>query len=242
MHRGAVIFDRDGTVLDFSEMFYRFVIDLYRVEGMTPPDREAIVDLDFWNGIVARSFRIGRVLVKQRLDDIPRRFMPFGALYPGVREALLCLRSEGYRLAMCSGWIGTRETEVWLGSCGLSGVFDVLVTADDGDPLADPDQLGTGYAAAKARVLGSAIARLGRLAGPLTVVGDMPEDIAAGKQCGARTVAVLTGNGTRMLPSIQEQAPDWIVASAANLPDLLRGAGRPPSSAERANTGNVGEP
>ncbi|MFE7122913.1 HAD family hydrolase [Streptomyces sp. NPDC057617] len=213
----TVVLDRDGTLLDFYEMFHRFILDLHDEARAQPPSREEILSYPYWTSITSGSLSIGKVRVLDRVDDVVRRYMPHGSLYEGAVPALDALRAAGVRLALVSSWVGTEQTRELLRAHGVEDCFGQVMTRDD-LPGAD-----TGLSDAEAKVVLArrALDRLGhRAAERLFVVGDTPADITLGRRLGAVVVGVRTGNGG-MLPSAPPDGPDVLLPSVARLAELV---------------------
>jgi phosphoglycolate phosphatase-like HAD superfamily hydrolase len=219
--RTLVLFDRDGTLLDYSEMFFQFMLDLYVKHEVESPDRATVLSLAFWQQIVNHDLHVGSCRVKDLVNDIPREYMRFGLLYEGVRDAILSLRKSGVRMAIVSGWVGSEQTRRFVAEQGLEDCFDSIFTCDD-LPHSVSDNLSSGYLSAKTLLCSMALDRLASPRDRVIMVGDSPEDIQAGRHLNARTVAVLTGNGSRLLEEIRDRRPDWIIGSAAEVPEVVR--------------------
>lgn len=91
-------------------MFHRFVLDLHTEARAVPPPREEIVSYPYWTSITSGALRIGTVRVRDRVDDVVRRYMPHGTLYEGTVPMLTALAAAGARLLLVSSWIGTAQT------------------------------------------------------------------------------------------------------------------------------------
>jgi phosphoglycolate phosphatase len=210
----CIIFDRDGTILDFSEMFYQFIVKLYQNENLPPPDREIILSLQYWLDITRNNLTIGQIIVKEHVDNVPRKYMRYGRAYPGVHEALTKLHAAGLKMGMVSGWVGTEPTQAWLETIGLASTLHCVLTADD---LRENqwDYLHSGYLNVKAALFEVALMKLGASPSHTWIVGDSPEDIAAANMLGANSIAVLTGNGQSLLNEISQLQPHLIIESAA---------------------------
>lgn len=216
-----IVFDRDGTLLDFSNMFLRFILDLYLNEGIDPPDTRTILSLNYWRNIVEADLMIGEILVREHLDDVPRRYISHACLYKGVVKTVRLLRRSGAQLAIVSGWVGTSETVDFLKARKIGRHFSRVVTCDDLPANFRADALHTGYSATKLELLRD-VTSSSRVDN-LIVVGDSPEDILVGKQMGAMTIAVLTGNGTPSRHALENLKPDLILDSVASMAELLTG-------------------
>lgn len=234
--RPTVIFDRDGTLLDFYEMFHQFIVDLHRTQRTVPPSRSEIVSYEYWQSIVEGNLCIGDVVVRERVDDVHHRYMSHGRLFPGVPQALRALAADGARLALVSGGPGTTATRELLAHSGIGDIFGVLVTRDDLPPgLKDVDD-----SECKVLLAREALAVLRHDAGdPLFVVGDSPADVDLGRALGAQVIGVRTGNGTRLLAG-RQPGPDVIVDSAVLAASLVLGHdARRPDGASGANPAPV---
>jgi phosphoglycolate phosphatase-like HAD superfamily hydrolase len=220
----TVIFDRDGTLLDFSEMFHRFILDLHRAAGLIAPSRTEVLGYPYWESIISGQLYVGRVRVRDRVDEVPTRYMAHGRLFPGVTTAVRTLAAHGVRIAVVSAWIGTEATRRMLERHAILDACTVVRTRDDlpARCRAYPD------AACKASLAEQALARLGHPAtGRLVVVGDSPSDVELGRTLGAWTVGVHTGNGYRLPAPGQPSAPDAMVASVADVVPHILGAESP---------------
>lgn len=213
----SVILDRDGTLLDFYDMFLRFVQDLHRRERVRPPSRAEILGVEYWEAISSGRLHIGSVRVRDRVDDVVRRYMPYGRLFPGVPQMLTALRDAGVRIALVSAWVGTDETSALLERHGVRSRFTSVLTRDD---LAE-DSRALDDTEVKRELARRALTELGHTAPDmLCVVGDSPADMALGRSLGAQVVGVRTGNGVR-LPGTPPDGPDVLLPSAAALTGLL---------------------
>ncbi|HEU5403989.1 MAG TPA: HAD family hydrolase [Terriglobales bacterium] len=124
-------------------------------------------------------------------------------LVNGARDTLLALRSRGYRVGVVtsgSRWRLVNEIRDF----GLDGVFDVVICNDDVRER-KPHPEGLFKAAAQLECKPSCC----------SYVGDVPEDVQAGKNAGMHTVGVKSGFPTsRRLP---ESGPDLHLQEIAEL-------------------------
>ncbi|MEV5598771.1 HAD family hydrolase [Streptomyces sp. NPDC052496] len=207
----TVVFDRDGTLLDFYDMFHRFIVDLHDAHGVAPPSREVILAYEYWQTITSGRLRIGDTVVRDRVDEVVHRYMPHGRLFPGTAEAVRDLGAAGVRVVLVSSWVGTAATGELLERYGLRGAFGAVLTRDD---LAADASLATD-AECKTVLARRALAEVGHQPGDaLYLVGDTSADIASARMLGARAIGVRTGNGSR-LAAVPDAGPDRLVACAA---------------------------
>ncbi|MCL6739226.1 HAD family hydrolase [Streptomyces ossamyceticus] len=223
LSRTTVIFDRDGTLLDFYEMFHRFIVDLHRTEGVVPPPSAELLGLEYWQSIVSGRLSVGSVVVRDQVDDVVYRYMQHGRLYTGTVRAVRELAAAGVRLALVSGWVGTEATERLLIDNGVRCAFRDLATRDD----LPAENAGFSDEECKVFLARRSLERVGHRRGdPLVVVGDSPADVALGRALDALVIGVRTGNGTRLLTG--DCTPDLLVDSAADAADaVLSGVRRP---------------
>ncbi|MFD5593898.1 HAD family hydrolase [Streptomyces griseorubiginosus] len=220
----TVVLDRDGTLLDFYEMFHRFVLDLHAEAGAVPPPREEIVSYPYWTSITSGDLCIGTVRVRDRVDDVVRHYMPHGTLYDGTVPMLTALAAAGARLVLVSSWIGTAQTRELLRAHRVESCFGAVLTRDD---LAEATQ-STPDAEVKVTLARRALDMAGHQPGDrLFVVGDTSADVTLGRRLDATVVGVRTGNG-RMLPSGPPGGPDVLLPSAAALAPLVLDLPDPP--------------
>ncbi|MEU3342346.1 HAD family hydrolase [Streptomyces sp. NPDC006668] len=213
----TVVLDRDGTLLDFYEMFHRFVLDLHADAGAVPPPREEIVSYPYWTSITSGALRIGTVRVRDRVDDVVRRYMPHGTLYEGTVPTLTALAAAGARLLLVSSWIGTAQTRDLLRLHGVEYCFGAVLTRDD---LAEATE-ATPDAEVKVALARRALDLVGHRPGErLFVVGDTAADVTLGRRLAATVVGVQTGNG-RMFASGPPDGPDVLLPSVATLAPLV---------------------
>ncbi|MFJ2814925.1 MULTISPECIES: HAD family hydrolase [unclassified Streptomyces] len=226
MAPATVVLDRDGTLLDFYEMFHRFILDLHADAGITPPPREEIVGYPYWTSITSGDLHIGAVRVRDRVDDVVRRYMAHGTLYAGTVEMLTALAAAGVRLVLVSSWIGTVETRELLRGQGVAGCFGAVLTRDDLAGAAG----GMSDADVKVALAGRALVEVGHRGGErLFVVGDTAADVALGRRLGggAVVVGVRTGNGRMFEGAVRGvgggEGPDVLLPSVAGLASLVLG-------------------
>ncbi|MFJ6701073.1 HAD family hydrolase [Streptomyces sp. NPDC091272] len=209
--------DRDGTLVDYAGMFLRFIHELHREEGLSAPSRDELLGAAYWEAIVSGELHLGRVRVRDRVDEVVRRHMPYSGLFPGVPAALSALAAQGVRLALVSAWVATDSTTTLLERHGVRQHFTSVLTRDD---LAGHES-GLDDVAAKAALSRRALAAMGHEAADrLYVVGDSPADMRLGRLLEAVVVGVRTGNGPR-LPTTGPDSPDLMLPSAAALAPLL---------------------
>ncbi len=210
-HR-AVLFDLEGTLVDFQWDLERAEADLRRAVTALgiPPDRVAAQN---YAGIRQRALEAaGSGALRQRIEaalrpiydrydlDAEQRW----SLRPGARDTLAGLSRAGCRLALVTN-IGRAGTDRVLGRLGLDQHLAAVVTRDDAPHL---KPAGHG--------LEMALDRLGCPADEALMVGDSLADLGAARAAGV-PVAVVSG-GESVLRGLGPHRPDFVLDT---LPDLL---------------------
>ena len=216
----AVVFDRDGTIIDYSGMLIAFIQDLYVRAGLEPPGKEDVFDSDFWSKVI-KGMKVGEVKVREVINQAPRLYMEYSKVYPGVADALRTLDEKGILLALVSGWLGTESTRKFLEKIGLQKYFQVILTCDDlgiGEAKLD---IFSQYLSYKETLIKMALQNMGVLATEAAIVGDSPEDVRAGKNLGCRTVAIMTPEALYREKQLLLEKPDLVIQSLLELPEKI---------------------
>lgn len=180
------LFDLDGTLIDSVELImntFRHTMITHR--GAAPPHEVWLKGLgtplrDQFRTFTDDQDEIQAMIATYREynhanhDAMVRR-------YPELLESIRSLKEAGRKLGIVTSKMRA-GTLRGLGVCGLEGLFDVLVGADDVDrhkPDPTPVLRAMELLAAK----------------PATTVfvGDSPHDLASGRAAGVRTAAALWG-------------------------------------------------
>ena len=236
-----VVFDKDGTLIEFHAMWGGWVADLAdRVEAAAGrPLREELFRAIGFDAATGRADPHGGLAAMPMavLRRIALDVVIAGGLDGPAAEAAIAaswrppdpvslarplaalgslfgaLREVGTRVGIATSddRVPTLRT---LEALGVAGLVDAVVCADDGLP-AKPD------AAALLRICQVTDAAPGRTA----MVGDSPADLRMGRAAGARTcIGVLSG--TSFAGELEPWA-DLIVSSVAALLDPAETGGRP---------------
>jgi HAD superfamily hydrolase (TIGR01509 family) len=181
----AVVFDLDGTLVDTR----------HANAQAHSASHEAFALVDQLTGRVPRD-AVAQVY-HRRLGELAAELRPF----EGVPELLERLPVPA---AVVTG--ATREAaEIVLGSTGLRGCFDVVVSADDvRRPKPDPEGLRL------------ACERLGVVPERAAYVGDLTGDVAAARACGALAI------GAAWAVHAAVAGADHVLRRPEELLDLLR--------------------
>lgn len=228
----AVLFDKDGTLLDFRQTWLppvRAVAgelariagppvtadDLLRAVGYDPagdgfaPDSPLLwstnaVVAAVWQGSPGMAAADVRAVVERHLGDHDR-YPPRAVL--GLQPCLRRLEARGLVLGVATMDWAARARDT-LTRLGLADLFAAVIAADSGHG----EKPGPGMALAFCEKVGVA-------PGELVVVGDTPADLRMGRAAGAGlVVGVLTGGleAAALLPHA-----DHVLASVTDLEALL---------------------
>lgn len=180
------LFDLDGTLIDSIELILRSFRHTLRQHNQTvPPDRVWLAGIGTPLRTQLRAFarepaELESLIATYRNytlahhDDLVRP-------YPGITSALESLKAAAGCLAVVTSKARAgmhRGLEV----CGLTGLFDAHVAADD----------VSHHKPHPAPVL-KALELLGADPSRTVFVGDSPHDMASGRAAGVRTAAALWG-------------------------------------------------
>ncbi|WP_420959299.1 HAD family hydrolase [Brucella sp. IR073] len=231
----AILFDKDGTLVDFDRTWFGISQELARRAAGGDEARARILLEEGGYDWSAQCFRANSVIAAGTVENIVDLWHPTespaaraalirdyddyavseGAraaiAIEGMREALEALRAKGYRLGIATNdsEAGARATAEAL---GIAALFDVFIGYDTAlRPKPHPDPLL--YFAE----------RLGLNPHQIAMVGDNLHDLETARAAGAGlSVGVLSGNSPR---EALEPHADMVLNSVADLPGVLAGRG-----------------
>ena len=211
----AVVFDFDGTLFDASEAIVHSFNAALAAHGRAALPRAQILPMigrplaEMFQGLEpgAPAERI-----QAHVDAYRTAFWPVAVSHtrplPGLRECLDHLRG---RVSLA---IATNRSEhgarVILEGFGFAGLFPVIVALEHVQRV-KPDPEAVLTACAQLQVPPAAAA----------MVGDTPDDMAAGRAAGATAVGLTTGAHRREV--LQAAGAQVVLDSLAELPDRLLG-------------------
>jgi HAD superfamily hydrolase (TIGR01509 family) len=185
----AVIFDIDGTLVDsvdlharaWQEAFREFgrEVEFARVRHEIGKGGDQLLPVFFSEGELER---FGEEMEKYRGELFKREYLPRVRAFPGVRELLERVRSEGLRVALASS-AKEDELKVYKEIADIADLVEEETSKDDVDrSKPHPD------------IFAAALKQLGDVrADEAVVVGDTPWDAKAAGKIDLRTVGVLCG-------------------------------------------------
>ncbi len=214
-----VLFDCDGTLVDSQHMIVATMLESFTKLGCVPPDREgvlSIIGLSLPEAIgrldpnldaatvdlLAETYRDTYQAMKFRLAET-------APLYPGARDALKALAGRGDVLLGVVTGKSRRGLDAILEIHGLTGLFAVLRTADDGPSKPHPFMVV------------DAVAALGGDVAHTVVVGDTGYDMLMARAAGAFALGVTWGYNGR--DELTQAGAQVLADSFADVPELAAG-------------------
>ena len=227
----AILFDKDGTLIDFDATFNPAVRHV--IETISGGDKTLIEDIarrwdfDLETGEISSSSIIiagsgyditAAVAPLLGIEDVRAYSRHLDKLYgeickdtvealPGLEATLRTLRTDRFVLGIATN-DAQENAEAQMGTLGFTKFFDHILGADSGYGAKPDAGMILGFCD-QAKILPE----------KTLMVGDSLHDLKAGKAAGAFTCGVETGPATA-----EELAPfaDVVLPSAANLPEYLK--------------------
>jgi phosphoglycolate phosphatase len=217
-----ILIDVDGTLVD-SVPDLAFCIDAMMKHLGRPPHGEAAVRNWVGNGVerLVRRALIGRLDGEPEEAEYARAYPIFvdlyrentskrSVLYPGIRQGLDYLLTEGYPLG-CVTNKAAQFTEPLLKDLGIRDAFGIVISGDT-LPRKKPDPMPLLHAAD----------HFGVSPADALLVGDSVSDVKAARAAGFRIVCMSYGYNHGQ--DIREAEPDAVIDSLAEIRGLLEQA------------------
>lgn len=208
-----LIFDWDGTLCDSIGRIVEAMHAAAAASGYPPCSDEAvkgIIGLALPEAISVLYPQLDDVQVMAMRDHYANAYMALDAtpssLYPGVREALLGFREQGYRLAVATGK-ARRGLDRVLKAHGWEDFFDITRAADETRGKPHPLMLE--------QIMSHCEVGPGRS----LMVGDASFDLLMARNAGMHSVAV--GYGALPLDVLRQYEPQLCIESFDQLPQWL---------------------
>jgi len=210
----AVVFDFDGTLFDATEAICHSLNAALAAHGRAPLPRAEIlprIGRPLYEIFQALEPDASRERVQSHVDAYRTAFWPVCLTHtremPGLRVCLEGLRGRT-RLGIATNR-SERGARYILDGFGFSADFAVIVALEHVRQVKPHPEA----------VL-SACAQLGVPPEQALMVGDTPDDMAAGRAAGAGTVGVTTGAFDRA--ALLEAGAHEVIGTLADLPALIR--------------------
>lgn len=238
----AVIFDKDGTLLDFDLTWNRATADVLRHITSDDPERLAGAASDVLFDLESQTIGSGSPLVSESNEVIADLLLPWAdpalgldpagldqissaaavrhlSAMEGADDVVRSLHGRGIRLAVATNDSAT-AAKATVEAMGWSDYFDAAIGYD------------SGYGAKPAPgMVEGALAELGATADQSVMVGDSSHDIVAGNLAGIRTVQLIGRASSGALTSVPGTSgsgtsgsgaePDATISSLSGLLDLF---------------------
>jgi len=213
----AAIFDIDGTLVSFkfdAEGVRRALIGELRERGvdtsglsLSSPTQDILDAARARMPAGDRGYEDYRRSVFDILDTFELKDISSTKPFPGMREALVGLKSDGVRLGVLTN-SGRKAATRSLTVAGLLGFFEFVLTRNDTETM-KPRPEG----------LLQAVSMLSLPKDKVYYVGDTPYDVAAARGAGVRSVSVATGSYTA--ERLAAAGSDFVIASVSELSGVL---------------------
>lgn len=188
----AIIFDLDGTIIDFSlrildarKEFVRRIKDMGVDLGALDEHKPAEIIITYLEKFRGIPREYSRKVLDECVGPYELEAAEAARLRDNASQILEMLKSAGYRLGLASN-NSRRCIEVVLGRLGLHGLFDATISRDDTTRLKPHEE-----------VVVKAIEQLNTLPPRSVYTGDSVSDVIAGKRAGTHVVAVTGGADSR---------------------------------------------
>ncbi len=207
-----VIFDWDGTLIDSEAAIVPAMTEAYVQEHEEPPSYEAIraiIGLSLADAVnrltpALAADAVSRIVINYRRNYAARRTTP--ALFPGVRETLVSLKSIGYQLAVATGKSRAGLAQA-IDETGLGDTFVTTRAADQTEPKPSP------------AMLHAILDDLGLGAAEALMIGDTEFDMAMARAAGMQPAGVSYGAHT--VERLRSHDPAFVLNHFSELPSAL---------------------
>ena len=192
----AILFDKDGVLIDSMETCLRAANDTLERYGLRPWTTEEF--RKNWWGIRA-DLTIGKLLkdvpdskkkeIFEHYQKKRKEFQHLTKLYPSVTPVLKALKGK-YRLGVITSTFRPVALRL-LKDFGISEYFDVVVGGEEAKPKPAPNPIL------------KACDKLGVMPAEAVFIGDTTMDIEAGKAAGCTTIIITTSKTRKELKDVK---------------------------------------
>lgn len=208
----AIVFDASGTILDDIEAVWRANSDAYSafgiaacrsIEEFKSKFKMPVSEFHKANGIPPELL----IEVDKKFRESYPRYVPLVRLFPEVKGVFEELKARDILLGVASN-IPTLFLKEHINRLGIKDYFGAVTGQEDCDeqkPSPKP--------------LLFTFLKLGVKPGKAMYIGDMEEDIIAGKAANTFTAAIVRKESYQPLWRLERQNPDFIMSSLKELLD-----------------------
>jgi len=209
----GIFLDLDGTIVDSKEAYLEAVKTAFKTMGQRMVNAKIVTEIpkrleqnlpikNLLKGIDVQKFLDAYLIAYYQATSLKTKPMP------KISDTLKKLSKKAKLALITMRYVPKEKVIKELEKFGLAKYFQYVITAlDTHDPKPSPEAL---IKCAK---------QLDIQMCECVVVGDSVADIKAGKNAGAKTVAVLSGIFSR--EELESEKPDLILESVNKLPDFL---------------------
>jgi len=210
----GIIIDLDGTLTDSREAYLEALAKALENFGVKIFDQKLALEIprrleqnlpleDLMPKINVEKF------LKTYLETYYRLAEDKAKPLPNVQKTLEKLSGKARLALLTMRYVQCENIGKWLENVGLAKYFKCVMTA-----------LNTKFPKPSPKALVDCAKRLGVEVSECAIVGDSIADIRAGKNAGAKTVAVLSGIFTK--EELEREKPDLIINDINELPNFLK--------------------
>jgi HAD superfamily hydrolase (TIGR01509 family) len=205
----GILFDMDGVLVDTEELIARASVEMFREKGLLVTQKDFLPfvgtgEIRYLGGVAEKyGFPLDITEAKKRVYEIYEEIAKGSlTLLPGVKTFIGHCRERGLKMAVATSADRVKML-INLEEGGLPQEwFDALVTAEDvvhKKPAPD--------------IYLKAAEKLGVSPQRCLVIEDAPAGVTAGKQAGARVLALTTS-----FPAEKLQEADWVAPDLSRVP------------------------
>ncbi|MEM1551171.1 MAG: HAD family hydrolase [Candidatus Bathyarchaeia archaeon] len=209
----GIIIDLDGTLVDSREAYHEALAKALAKLGVKEFNPSLILEIP---RRLEQNLPIKDLLPKINIEKFLEAYLEAyyriaedkAKLLPNTQKTLEMLSRKARLALLTMRYVPCENIGKWLEKVGLAKYFQCVVTA-----------LNTSFPKPSPKALVDCAERIGVKVGECAIVGDSVADIKAGKNAGAKTVAVLSGIFTR--EELENEKPDLIIRNFSELPKFL---------------------
>ncbi|KXB01248.1 hypothetical protein AKJ44_02750 [candidate division MSBL1 archaeon SCGC-AAA261F17] len=223
LNASAAIFDTDGTLIDTTKRFYTVFCSMIKERGQEPLEWSEFFkhySEDTLDEIISREAENREEELRDFWLEFLKRYrsipIPDDSLIEDADVILEKISDAGVKIAVTTSCIlPPPKLEEELEDYGLMKHVDVVVTGEN-----VIEDLVETHHFSKREIFEVALSELEVKPEDSVIIGDYWNDMKAGKELGAKTIAVLTGD---IKPEILEDLePDAILESVGDLFSVVK--------------------
>ncbi len=209
----GIIIDLDGTLTDSREAYREALAKALEKFDIKKFDPNLALEIP---RRLEQNLQIENLLPKINVEKFLKTYLEAyhrlaegeAKPLPNTQKTLEKLSRKAKLALLTMRYVQCENIRKWLEKVGLAKYFQCVVTA-----------LNTRFPKPSPKALVDCAKRLGVEVCECAIVGDSIADIRAGKNAGAKTIAVLSGIFTR--EELEREKPDLIIKDINELPSFL---------------------